>query len=409
MSKSCFTKGCTKKVITVCNCQDPPVYCCSNHLGKHNKQLVEHTFTNLFIRVDQQQKSEIIEKTIKALKHCKKLRSSLRTFSAKVLETLAISTKKALEDIKRAESIFLKFYSIVSLKNSLNTEVYNKLKNFYLPESVEFANCNEVCQGIRESLEGNVIDFKNTLESNEVVFSKGIGSGVYSIDLDTFKIKKLDLAPDISIQCNMVKVDWQNYFFYGGQATTMTSSAVMVNMRRNTFKRLEESKPRGLGATIYKENKIFMFGGAHIWPTPISSCEIFDISKRTWTETTPLPEPSYALTAAIMQNLIIISGYHLSCLYSYNGENFKSILQLPKNQLKLVCERWVVTEEALYENDCSDISKWTCYKMYPQWTKVYLSVYTAFKKEKYFYFIDTSFKLMRIDTEAKKIENVAYS
>lgn len=409
MSLNCFANGCTKKVITICNCEELPVYCCSNHIGKHNKLLVKHKYNNLFVRLNQGQQSEILDKAIMALKHCKILKSNLITFSAKILETLTRSTKIALDTIKKAESIFLKFYSIVSTKDSVSTESYNKIKNLYLTEFVEFENCDDICQGIRNSLKENKFEFANTLESNEVVFSKGIDEGLFSIDLDTFKLKSLDFVVQIPNECSMVKVDLENYFFYGGKSAEISADALMINISEKHIKILKGSRPRARAATIYKDNKIYIFGGLCELEKMVSVCEFFSLDKNFWTKIANLPACSDVLTGAIIQNLIVVSGYELSCLYSYNDNNFESLFQLPKNECKLVCERWVDTKEKLYENEGGDISKWWMYNMSPEWEGEFLSVSTAFKRKQYFYFVSSSFKLMRIDTNAKKFEMIEYS
>ena len=105
---------------------------------------------------------------------------------------------------------------------------------------------------------------------------------------------------------------------------------------------------------------------------------------------TELPQGCHCITAAVLDKTIILSGYEMKCCYSYNDSAFTSILTLPADTYKFVCEGWIYTNNTISWND-------------------YLFINCAFKKNQYIFFIDRTNLLLRIDTALKRVEKVAFT
>ena len=102
----------------------------------------------------------------------------------------------------------------------------------------------------------------------------------------------------------------------------------------------------------------------------------FYLKIREWKSINVLPKAYYRITAAIIGNNIILSGYHLNCYYSYNDSTFSSILNLQEKVNKIVCEGWIYTNSMLYEDQIA--SKWSSYTANP-WDQSLLA-YCIFKR-----------------------------
>ena len=156
-----------------------------------------------------------------------------------------------------------------------------------------------------------------------------------------------------------------------------------------------------------KDNKVYIFGGHNGSRNPTNECEIFDLKTKVWKSITALPQVTSCITAAMLGKDIILSGYQLSCCYSYNDSAFTSILTLPAGVYKIVCEGWIYANSILYENQDQIPSKWTFYNVNP-WNN-FLWTSCVFKNNKFIYFIDNSNCLMRIDTKLKKVDRIIFT
>ena len=65
---------------------------------------------------------------------------------------------------------------------------------------------------------------------------------------------------------------------------------------------------------------------------------------------TALPQASFFISAAMLGKDIILSGYNLSCCYTYNDSTFTSVLTLLASVNKIACEGWIYGNSILYEN-----------------------------------------------------------
>ena len=86
-----------------------------------------------------------------------------------------------------------------------------------------------------------------------------------------------------------------------------------------------------------------------------------------------------------------------------------SVLNLQANAFKVVFDGWVLTQTTLFEASENNVEEWTGINLNPQWAATYLWAYTVFRRGKYFYFIEASNNLMRLDTIEKKLEKIVYS
>ena len=184
------------------------------------------------------------------------------------------------------------------------------------------------------------------------------------------------------------------------------AEAYLINIKGKNYEILKNGPTKGYGGgSALKNNKVYIFGGYN--GTVLNTCDTFDLKTKEWKSITALPQGSNSITAAMLGKDIILSGYHFSCCYSYNDSTFTSILTLPANIYKIVCEGWIYTNSILYENQDQISSKWTSHNVI-SWSQ-HLWVYCVFQKNQFLYFIGDDNSLMRIDTKLKKLEKIAFT
>ena len=118
------------------------------------------------------------------------------------------------------------------------------------------------------------------------------------------------------------------YFFYGGYTKGCVGEIYIVNMIEKTVKPLKSSMTRAQFASVFKNEKIYLFGG---WISDNSctiSSQTYNLKLDKWTNIQILPSNCYATTASIMNNEIIITGYDFDKVYEYNGLCYSKILNL---------------------------------------------------------------------------------
>lgn len=87
------------------------------------------------------------------------------------------------------------------------------------------------------------------------------------------------------------------------------------------------------GGLAMKNNKVYIFGG---WNgTDKNACETFDLKTKKCKSITALPNYSPNVTAAVLGEVIIVSGYELNSFYSYDDCNFNIIFKVPAHCIKL--------------------------------------------------------------------------
>ena len=197
-----------------------------------------------------------------------------------------------------------------------------------------------------------------------------IVTGLVSIDLNTLQLSILDYAPEVGPFYQICKISKNTYLMQGcnyNQCVNVSisemqnfrqpqSNCYLINVKEKTFKTITNGPNKVHAGSVLKNNKVYIFGGYN--QHPLQTCESLSLNSVEWSSISPLPEISICTTAAILGNYIILSGYDLSCCYSYDDSAYVRILELNKNCLKVVCNGWILTESVLYENQQGNHLQW---------------------------------------------------
>lgn len=413
MEKKCFYEGCVKRASSECRCQELGIYCCNLHLGKHTKQLAKHDITYLWVKLTEEENQELLVKAIQGLNHLKSLKKSIRNSALEFIRQINTASHKALKMVKDTESVIKHFYAALTLKKSIYQEQYQWIKDSKFPNKPkEFNPCYHFSELFQVDLV--TFDYEDWKECSEIIFSSNeINGGLWSIDLKTFEKVPLNYAPKIEPFYPVCKIDRDNYFFYGGK-NKFNKEGFIVNTKEKKFETLKCSNDiQYCTGSALKDNKVYVFGGRDGPPkigkyevNDLNVCQVLDLKTKLWSPITALPLASSHITAALCNGTIILSGYQLPCLYSYDRSSFFPVLSLPPYGFKVVFDGWVLTSKSLFEASKNNVAEWTLIKLNTQLRAKHLLAITVFKRGIYFYFIEDSNSLMRLDTVKKTIETV---
>ena len=464
MFKTCFENSCSAEIIARCSCANPNIYACGEHLTKHIRTTGLHTSESLIIELDNNQRNEISPRLKIMIKCLQDLKTDIIMNAKQLTDSIKKETKQMLKDILRLE---INAFKILS-KKAFSKESYEKMLifdlNFNRSISNKVANTkSEIkeiftlkCRGspltefdnsstvrlrssndyYRSSTVRSPTDLSRTSielnrhstmiarsstrsgwasteldQSNDdldhVIFSNNMyNGGHFAIDLNSFRLWSLDYAPKIGTYSHACKIDRDHYFFHGGrlQGNSTRSGAYIINIRERKYDVLKDGPAKDLGGgTVWKRNKVFLFGGNN--GGVVNTCECFDLLLKDWKVIHPLPKASYSVLATLLNQEIVLSGFHHNCLYYYNESAYTSILALPANSYKIISEGWVYVNSILYEYNST---QWIAHRVNGCAWNNYLWINTIFKQREYLYFIDINNSLMRIDTNLKKLEKIAY-
>ena len=405
MEKECFESGCTNRIAFACSCTNPKTYSCDDHYVWHLRTPASHLPESLIIQLSSVQLNALLPKLGELLQYLQEYEMGIIRNGKDLIGFITKEIKMALARTKYLEKSIIELF----VGRGINKDYYQIINSFNFQASPD----------VSDLVENSKINIKTIFkfpeseaswkESNEIIFSRdqSIG-GLVSIDLNNFTLSTLDWAPSIGTCGHACKINRNSYFFYGGHiGGASRAESYIVNFSEKSSEALPNGICKSSGGISLKEDKVYIFGGTSNYVI-VNSCETFDLKLKEWRSINVLPKACTHVTAAVLNNEIILSGRQLNCCYSYNNSIFTSILPLTGDCYKLVCEGWIFAKSILYENKESNNSKWVSQNINHPWNSV-LCTYTSCKKGSYFYFIDISNSLIRIDTKLKKLEKIAFN
>ena len=398
MKTNCTFKGCTNKVIITCRCTKIALYYCQEHFNHHS---LKEEANPLLLELPSV--SQIIHEIAQILGNTEKLKANLMERTNFLISLVTVESKKSFQAITILESKLLDLSKSLLRGNTydINKELAKIKSPVMRSVCVFYPLVTKLLTGFFE------IAFDEAdSDCNEVIFSNDQETcNLMSIALDNFTVSALAYAPKIGAWGSACRITKNVYFVCGGYKKKPVGETFIINTKTLSFEILPHRRPICNSACVYYNFTIHAFGG-YIKSKPTNLCYAFDIKSQVWSTSEQLPQPFGHNTAAVLnKGIIIVTGLQSNKLYAYDKSAFFPVLNLSFNDYKVICERWIVTAAQLFENhDC--ITNWVSYKI--SWDPTYLCIYTTFRKNKYIYFIDSRYKLWRLDTESKVIEILKY-
>lgn len=406
MLKSCFIEGCDKDPSSVCNCTSPEVYACVKHLGLHVKENTTHCIASCVKELTTASRQKLLKKAKEILKSSKATKEKTKDFLLRVIEETTMQAKNSIAKICKLEKKILFIIQKASSSQFLDNDLWNSIKN---PINVQLRlSKSEVFSVLEDSLNLKYVQKeKDWLECNKILFPDPIDRKLKLIDLNTFNLSEFQNSPETGYSVIGCKMDKKRYFLIGGRYP-IASDCCIVNLKDFSVDLLPKSSPRCHGGSVYKNNKVYVFGGnSDGVANRLDVCEVFNMKIRVWQTIEKLPQGSYGVTAAKYDLNIIVSGYHLEILYMYDDTTYTKILDLDKDTDKIICEDWVYNLGKLYERTGEN---WTVHRIYSKLEEHWPLIFTTFKRNNYIYFmLQTTHGLRRINTSEKTIEKIIFS
>ena len=141
---------------------------------------------------------------------------------------------------------------------------------------------------------------------------------VYLFNLQTETLLSIRLPePILGTYSSACQVTESLYFIHGGHGTPVSSSAILLDTSTGNIQDLPSSQQsRYEHGSIFFKGNIYLFGGYS--SATLVSCEKYSLEARTWQYIDPLPIPAHVTMASQVGDLILVSGYQLASVYSYN-------------------------------------------------------------------------------------------
>ena len=408
MLECSFKNVCHKAVVYSCNCTDPEGYFCEKHFTKHIKTTPgNHTAESMMVKLSQSKSNELMPKL-------KNMRKQLQGYRRSLFTSLKVSINRiqqeATKQLKKLKDLDKEIVKMLTSK-SVNKDTYERIVSNSLEIDSQLMKRASYITEHFTSLFDSYDLSSNWKECNEVLFqTKSPKSGLNSINLDTFKVSTLQYAPTIQHCGSALKIDRNTYFLYGGLIGYMnvpSGEAYLLNLASKSYECLKHGPARGRAALVLKEKKIYIFSKSDSQWESEQFCSQFDLQTREWTPIQRMPEKCQGITAALLNQDIIITGYELDSCYLYNESGYCKYMKLPSYKNKLICDGWILADSYLYELDKMTL-KWRHYGVSNIWDKS-LVINAVFRKKDYFYFIDLEYSLMRINIISKTVEKISYS
>ena len=380
------------------------MYFCDHHFLKHTRSPGAHLIESQIIKITNSQKTQLLPKLQEIVKYLYALKQDIRRSASTLIDSINLKTEESLRYIREIKHATIEMIS----GNPINKEAFEIVSSF------EFKDLNHVTEKVTETkkLIQDMLElykYKSWKECSEVIFARNDTSGGLDyINLNTFKISSLDYTPIIGGYGQACKIDRDIYFFHGGRINTSTyqGETYIINVKGKYFQTMKAGPCKNHGGSVLKADKVYIFGGYD--GNAMNSSDMYDLKTKEWKSIAALPQASYYVTAALIGDQIIVSGYQMDSCYHYNDSGFQNVLKLAASVNKLVCEGWIFFNSVLYENKDENVSRWTTHNVQNPWN-TWLCIYTGFKKGEFIYFIDYSRLLIRIDTKLKKLEEIKYS
>ena len=404
MERSCSTDRCSKRVKYTCSCTDPEVLFCDKHFLQHSKTQGRHNIEYLMIELDNTQKIKLFSKLNQIIKHIKEIKKIVVLNAKTLIKNIQIETSRTLRKFKEFQSLS---YEALNL-NSIPKDNYEKFKNFKLETfQSTIHRVSEINQKIKTLFEL----FSNQLESwkvcNQFIFQELSTGKVVSIDLNSFVSSVLFTLGNIRIY-NTSKINLNDYFVFGDRGSIRAESigkACIIDPNYQQYYRIKNSPGKHIGGSVYKNDKVFIFGSSKM--DKLNTCHCYDLKLRHWTSLSQLPWDSVEITAGLIGNDIILSGFTTNWCYSFNDSVCLKIFKLEGSISKIVFDGWILCVSILYENQNQNLSKWRAYELSYKLNQCTITIGSC-RKSYFLYFMNRCEKLTRINTRTKNIEEINY-
>ena len=374
---------------------------------------------------------KLTQKTKSISKQLISLKSQIVSTSKTLIEFIQGLEKKALNEVLEAEFELNSFTLKVEKKKPIDLELFKRIKEIKLEIIKESPNLDEAMETLqkafkvseelkmiaesrkksvrsRKSIDSSpfVEKVDESLNDDEfLVFAKDYESGLVAVDFNTLKERKVAFGPKILPYHILCRISRSRYFISGGyDGEKSTDDSYIFDLGSKTCRKLRSSIERDGAGSVYKDNKVFIFGGIHTNVEDLQLCQYYNISLQTWHELSPLPMKSHANTASLIDDLVILTGFHLNGIYLFDGSCYSNLVSLQENSFKHLFGRWAIDGKAIYKSEDISNNLWVSFNCEVQFKLGWLCCFSGFRNKKFIYFVEESNGILRLDTEQNKIE-----
>ena len=257
MKKCSSEDGCMNRVSFACKCTSPNLYFCDNHFTKHAKTFCNHVTECLVVELSPNQIRKMLPKLTNLITYLKMSRKKTLNNSKILTESIETETRKALNHLQELEKASIDLISV----GCTYKKVYEIIQCITTDNNNYASDRVEKLKMSIEHLYESYNDERIWKDCDQIIFSRDPAGGLQAIDLNTFKLSKLDYAPKIGQYCHACKVDKNTYFCHGGSINyDSQAESYLLNIKDKHYEALKNSKNEfHSGGSALKNNKIWRY------------------------------------------------------------------------------------------------------------------------------------------------------
>ena len=128
MLKKCIENNCIREITSSCNCKDPEIYICDDHITEHIRLPGRHTLESLIIEIKDNSKYQIMPQLKEIIKSLKELKKNVFTNAKQLINIIERESTNSILAIK----VLQKDIAKLLVNKIIPKENYEKILSFDL-------------------------------------------------------------------------------------------------------------------------------------------------------------------------------------------------------------------------------------------------------------------------------------
>ncbi|OMJ65416.1 hypothetical protein SteCoe_38268 [Stentor coeruleus] len=354
MDIKCFVKGCSIYPSLCCYCSSNGTALCHNHIPDHiqNFPNLAHNFksTNKILAPDMKKQ---INKSLRS--KLDMLKSEIQSFNKFVRDVflkiqmvakdyytknkmIKGAYKKMLKEINESNVASILYrrnqndadqVRLEDIENEINRrlELFDTKNSFYKLSDELIDQCKQFNSYLNRSI--CVKSDKNAIDNSCIYLFQQNSKVLVKFDTESLQKTEKTIGVD-SIQGHNAAIcciSGNKLFVSGGYTNTSISTTFLVDLSSGLVENLQELRKRSYASGIYRNNKVYIFGGLD--RRDLNVCDAFNLETKKWEQLALIPKSICFTSALNLSDKFLISGITNAILtYDWNSNSYNEVTNL---------------------------------------------------------------------------------
>lgn len=413
MESACLDYNCFEQPTFCCSCHGSREHYCSTHIEGHKSTSGQHNIKPLMLTLDGQNR-KAVTLIIKNYKNkLEEARGFCKDISDKIIQEILNQTNMIIETLNQIERNCEDLVKKMTTDKKVDRKTVEYFSRISIPKFDNLKNgWEKVIVDIQELFKyPSAINYPIPLSINDQY--------IFYFDENFREFSKIELQTLVKTVSEISEELKGNHYFGGCRLDDSTfflhsgtnghepiSDAVIYDLYLDRAVPVCRSNhPKNFAACVLKNNKVYAFGSTM---PHLLSCEYFDLSVQSWQKIPSLPSNVTFCTASTVRDKILITGSGIASFWEFcpESQSYSLFPEELSTGYKVLCENFLITSEGLVEINYKQPQLESI--IYPSFIMVGpLAIVLVRRFKKYLYYVDSKKHLMRIDTQAKKLEEIS--